>query len=407
MRHDVNLVFRSERGIALPVALFGLVVVGALVAGIFFTARTEVRSGENVMSGARAMEAAQAGLQMGYPKVIRAAGALSNGQTAALPKTQLGTTRSFYQDSVTRLNKFMFLLRSRGTYEPNGQVLASRTLGMLVKRYVPEVNVNASLIVRGPATASGSSTLNGHDAPPPGWTDCPPSTRFEPALRSAETVSNAGSASIVGPAPPDRQRHVGGQYLGNYGYTLLPTQGAEGQDCVLYRPAAESLAELCRPLCNVEQSELGRSGPLLAGAPLRILFPGGVLLWRRPYAPIHTQWWDGTGSASDRWQSRDRGEFQIRRIDPGEGHRKGFGHCSHRWEHDIAGLRPECGHWSLYSQLLHVRGEQRLQPSQHGDASDQPGVHSILGWQREWSLAQFVPDRTSHQELSSDAHASP
>ena len=60
----------DERGVALPVAIFALVVIGALVAGIFFTARIEVRSGENAMSGARATEAAQAGLQMGVPNVL-------------------------------------------------------------------------------------------------------------------------------------------------------------------------------------------------------------------------------------------------------------------------------------------------------------------------------------------------
>jgi len=121
-------VIRNDRGMALPVALFALVVIGALVAGIFFTARIEIRSGENAMGGARAMEAAQAGLQMGASQVINVAGGLTVGSTGSIGKTQLGTTGSYYTDSVTKLNKFIYLLRSYGTYEVNGTVTSTRVV---------------------------------------------------------------------------------------------------------------------------------------------------------------------------------------------------------------------------------------------------------------------------------------
>ena len=199
----LSTVRRDQRGIALPTAIFALVVIGALVAGIFFTARIEVRSGENTMSEARATEAAQAGLMMGYPVVLSTATTnnLSNGRTVGIARTQIGTTGSYYTDSVTQLNRFMFLLRSYGTYEVNGDTIAARTLAMLVKRYMPELNVNSGAIVVGNATVSGSANLDGHDHPPPDWTGCPAGTD-QPGLRTNGTASLSGNGSVEGTGSP-------------------------------------------------------------------------------------------------------------------------------------------------------------------------------------------------------------
>src|SRR6478736_9036537 len=192
---------RNERGVALPVALFALVVIGALVAGIFFTARIEVRSGENVMGGARAMEAAQAGLQMGVPQVVTLGANLAEGATTGIAKTQLGTTGSYYTDSITKLNKWVYLLRSYGTYEVNGNVTSTRVLAMIVKKYLTELEVNSGAIVVGNAVVSGSASLNGNDQTPPGWT-CPPGTN-QPGLRTNGTASgNKLNTGVTGSGSP-------------------------------------------------------------------------------------------------------------------------------------------------------------------------------------------------------------
>src|SRR5919106_4115811 len=52
----------DERGIALAVAVFALVVIGALVAGTFFAGRLEQQTGRNTFMAAQAAEAAEAGL---------------------------------------------------------------------------------------------------------------------------------------------------------------------------------------------------------------------------------------------------------------------------------------------------------------------------------------------------------
>jgi hypothetical protein len=194
-----STVIQNDRGMALPVALFALVVIGALVAGIFFTARIEIRSGENAMAGARAMEAAQAGLQMGASQVILLVGGSPVGTTGGIAKTQLGTTGSYYTDSITKLNNFMFLLRSYGTYEVNGNVTSTRVVAMLIKRYMPELDVNAGAIVAGSVTIQGSVNINGNDAAPATWTGCTTGPS-QPSVRSDSTVTVQGGGPNLTPA---------------------------------------------------------------------------------------------------------------------------------------------------------------------------------------------------------------
>ena len=52
----------NERGVALAMAIFALVIIGILVAGSFFAGRLEQQSGQNTLFAAQAAEAAEAGL---------------------------------------------------------------------------------------------------------------------------------------------------------------------------------------------------------------------------------------------------------------------------------------------------------------------------------------------------------
>ena len=52
----------NERGMALAVAIFALVVIGALVAGTFYAGRLEQQTGQNGFYAVQAAEAAQGAL---------------------------------------------------------------------------------------------------------------------------------------------------------------------------------------------------------------------------------------------------------------------------------------------------------------------------------------------------------
>lgn len=188
---------RDRRGIALPTALFALVVIGALVGGVFFTARLEIRGGENAMSATRAAEAAQGGLMVGVPNVLNIGTGLADGGSATDTKTQIGSTGAYYQNTVTRLNRYIYLLRSTGTFEANGNVLATRTMAMIVKRYMPEVNINAGATVVGTPSVKGSAVIDGNDHIPSGWSDCGAAGPAVPGIRTNSGTANIQKASNV------------------------------------------------------------------------------------------------------------------------------------------------------------------------------------------------------------------
>ena len=125
----------DERGIALAIALFALVVIGALVSGSFFAGRLEQQSGQNVLFAAQALEAAESGLAdvltSPVPPGIEAlpAGGVALDLGRFTPAAGLSAARD-----VIRLTNTLFFIRSTGTRrDAGGGILATRTLGLLVR----------------------------------------------------------------------------------------------------------------------------------------------------------------------------------------------------------------------------------------------------------------------------------
>ena len=196
-RHDSD-----RRGIALVIALFALVVIGALVAAVFFTAQLEVRSGANVMSGLQADQAAQAGLEYAAANWNRGWALQGVGQTAVVNWTQLGGTSGYFSDSVTKLNNQMVMVRGFGQVRNGGgTVLASRVGGQLFRFGSVDVGLRAAFTGGGPALIGGSETVSGLDIVPSGggWaTHCASmTTQNRPALRSAAGLYGTGSGYTI------------------------------------------------------------------------------------------------------------------------------------------------------------------------------------------------------------------
>jgi hypothetical protein len=165
----------DERGIALAVAVFALVVIGALVAGTFFAGRLEQQTGRNTFMAAQAAEAAEAGLN-------EAIASQSATALLALPidpdpaaATDLGSLAVGYNTSasmkVNRLNDNLFLVRSLGarTNAAGGQ-LAARSLGQLIRLVQLDIEVAAGLTALGDVTITGGAEVTGLDGVPPTWT---------------------------------------------------------------------------------------------------------------------------------------------------------------------------------------------------------------------------------------------
>lgn len=125
---------RERRGIALVLALFALVVLGAILAGTFFAGRLEQQSGENTLYATQAREAAEAGLTDAL--VVLAPANLSvlvaNGDPLVLAPISVGVGVTV-ERQVSRLSSTLFLLTARATrHDAGGGPLASRAAGLLV-----------------------------------------------------------------------------------------------------------------------------------------------------------------------------------------------------------------------------------------------------------------------------------
>lgn len=188
----------GTRGVALPVALFALVVIGALVGGVFFTARLELRGGESSMAAAMATEAAQAGLAVGAPATLSMVGDSADGKSVVGARTRIGTTGSFYTVTATKLNRYVYLVRSLGEYEGrSGTVVSERTMGQIVKRYMPELEVNAGATVVGTPQVKGGAVIDGNDHTPTGWTSCAAPGAAQPGIRTNSGTSDIQKESNV------------------------------------------------------------------------------------------------------------------------------------------------------------------------------------------------------------------
>ena len=125
----------DRRGMALPLALFVLIAVGALVSATFFLGRLEQDSARNTLFATQAREAAEAG-------VAEALAGLTPATLEAIavgaPPLDLGTLMLRPGVSATsdvrRLTAAVFLIRAEGRRQAAGDIVfASRALGALVQ----------------------------------------------------------------------------------------------------------------------------------------------------------------------------------------------------------------------------------------------------------------------------------
>jgi len=194
----------NERGIALAVAIFALVVIGALVAGVFFAGRLEQQTGQNTLYAMQASEVAEAGL-------ANSVSLLDAPTMLTLPvnpkvDTPLATTSfgaSVSTNSITRLTDNVFLLKAIGTRnDAANSPLAVRSLGQLIRLVEVEIEVNAGLTALGDVKVTGGAQVTGIDAVPPLWAaqsvDCPATANTAGVRYNNGTLTTTGNGALDG-----------------------------------------------------------------------------------------------------------------------------------------------------------------------------------------------------------------
>jgi hypothetical protein len=251
----------DERGMALAVAIFALVVIGALVAGAFFAGTLEQRTGRNTLYAAQAADAAEQGV----------AGVVSDWDQFNLNNlpiggqpTLIGTTTSGrvqYTQNVRRLNNDLFLVQSLGSrLDASGAKLAQRSVAMVTRLSYVTATANAAVTAGKSVNFNGEAfQVIGNDSVPAGWTGEPGCTTGDAkaGVRTAETVdaSSQQDDNIFGsPAQVEHDPTVTADFFNIFGDVTFD-ELKKSADIVLplttpYNGAAPSLTAAATPRCN-------------------------------------------------------------------------------------------------------------------------------------------------------------
>ncbi len=179
-----------REGFALAVAMAAIVVIGALIAGAFFTSTQEYRMGRNALMDQRAFTAAEAGVTQpiqGWLKQLNLS--MANGAILG-PDTLKMTGGGYAVRRITRLDDYTFWVMSDGYAGGTTGALASHHRVNAVYRLAyPRFNIIGALTVRGKVEVQGSSRVDGKDDIPPQWT--------------TSGICPAASGGVAGVAAPD------------------------------------------------------------------------------------------------------------------------------------------------------------------------------------------------------------
>ena len=124
-----------KRGMALPLALFALILIGGLMAVGFAVAQLEQRVGRNTLYAVQAGAAAEIGaLSVVADWDGHGLAALAPGEGRTLPSVEL-PGRTSYEATVRRLNDALFAIAVVGTrHDAEGGILAQRDVRLTLRR---------------------------------------------------------------------------------------------------------------------------------------------------------------------------------------------------------------------------------------------------------------------------------
>ena len=205
MRH-----VRNERGMALPVAIFALVVIGALVAGALFAGTQEQRVAENVRRAQQSFGVADAGMvevvRRWDPKLMNQRAAYP-GDSIRVDSTTSPANTGSYGGYVYKLNANLYLVDITGGDRVSKSGLlgtggARQRLGMITRIKPMQMDIRASLTTQGGVNVQGNAEVYGNDHTPVGWTNCGPLDTNRAGVRDkGGTVTTGGNGEVNGNPP--------------------------------------------------------------------------------------------------------------------------------------------------------------------------------------------------------------
>ena len=172
----------DRKGFAVATALFTLVVIGALAIGTLYAATHELRGGTDAIHQARAIMAAELGVEQTIAAWSREwNGALGRGYGRSWTYSTVEGAQLTI--GLTRLTDDLFLITSEARAGP-----ARRRVARVVRLDVDDPLREAALLATSVIDSTTSSGVDGSDHPPAQW-DCPAPGPPLPAIVIADTTS--------------------------------------------------------------------------------------------------------------------------------------------------------------------------------------------------------------------------
>ncbi|MGH2659854.1 MAG: hypothetical protein ACRDHS_09360 [Actinomycetota bacterium] len=202
---------RDQRGIALGVALFALVVIGALVAGAFFVGTQEQRIAESQRRALRSFALAEGGIHevLGSwrPESINTR-AVYPADSFQVPDMRASVGTGSYRGWVYKLNRSMYLVDITGSdaVGSTGPLFAGgarQRIGALVRVRPIDCGITAALTTQGPLSLAGNAMVGGDPHVPPGWTDCDTlADTARAGVRTRDATQVSGAVGRAAGNPP-------------------------------------------------------------------------------------------------------------------------------------------------------------------------------------------------------------
>ncbi len=205
-------VLRDERGMALAVAIFALVVAGALIAGAFFAGNQEQRLGQNTLrvqqsfgAGEEALNEVVANWNPAVYNVLK----IYPADSFIVPTTTTGGGTGQYGGVIRKLNNQVYQidLTGRDKASASGALFgggARQRIGEFVRIRLLELGIGGALTTQGSIKLSGNAYVDGTDHIPAGWSSA-----------NCDTIGDTTKAGVRAPDSAVVQTGSGAHLSGN------------------------------------------------------------------------------------------------------------------------------------------------------------------------------------------------
>ena len=196
---------RNQRGAALGLVLWALVIGSAVLAVAVFIGMQERRAAGVGRRMQRAMTSAETGLAdalVGWTPGLLGRRLLHPFDSIAIGGARSGSAEPSWWGTIRRLNRGLFLVSVQAEDQPGSAVASVATLsrlGWVVRARPVPLRIVAALEAGGVALGNGAR-ISGRDEPVAGWSDCPPPDSAVAGL--AAGVIDTTDRSQVDGAPP-------------------------------------------------------------------------------------------------------------------------------------------------------------------------------------------------------------